>query len=141
MKRKLKVSVIFLLFFALFLFTATLVFAYSYHDEANRFLDRVCRPRASSIIAVLCSFRNRLDNLEEETDSINARVDTLEETSLPEGKWVHVCFNVATANLSVMKGGTCFPHVHWKIFVQCYDDKPCVPDNPEDSYFDPPQEQ
>jgi len=134
--------VVILLSLAVLLFvTASVIYAYSYQDEANKFLDRFCRPSATSIVAVLCSFRDRLNALEEETDSLDTRVGGLEESTLPEGKWVHVCFDVATANLSVMKGGTCSPHVHWKIFVQCYDDKPCVPDNPEDSYFVPPQEQ
>jgi hypothetical protein len=74
-----------------------------------------------------------------------ARIGELENATpvLPEGKWVHVCFDVATKNLFVMKDGTCFPHVHWKIFVQCYlsPGSPCAPDNPLDTYYVPPQEQ
>lgn len=53
-------------------------------------------------------------------------------------KWVYVCFHVDTAALTVMKGGTCFPHVTWKIPVMCVPGKPCQPDNPNDSFFDPP---
>lgn len=52
-------------------------------------------------------------------------------------KWVYVCFHVDTAALTVMKGGTCFPHVTWKIPVMCVPGKPCQPDNPNDSFFDP----
>ena len=83
----------------------------------------------------------RADRLEEENEELRNKIEDLENNSLPDGKWVHVCFDVATANLSVMKGGSCFPHVHWKIFVQCYPGTPCVPDNPADSYYVPPQEQ
>ena len=83
----------------------------------------------------------RAESLEEENEELRNKIEELEDNSLPDGKWVHVCFDVATANLSVMKGGTCFPHVHWKIFVQCYTGTPCVPDNPNDTYFIPPQEQ
>ncbi|OGD93186.1 hypothetical protein A2697_01390 [Candidatus Curtissbacteria bacterium RIFCSPHIGHO2_01_FULL_41_44] len=54
-------------------------------------------------------------------------------------KIVNVCFNVATAALTVMKGGTCFPHVHWQIPVRCVPGKPCQPDNPDDSFYDPIQ--
>jgi len=61
-------------------------------------------------------------------------------TPTPAGKWIHVCFHVPNGSLYVMRGGTCDPDVHWRIFVQCYDDKPCKPDNPEDSYYVPPQE-
>lgn len=83
----------------------------------------------------------RLDQLEQENQDLKDKIDELENNQLPTGKWVHVCFDVATANLSVMKNGTCFPHVHWKIFVQCYPGTPCVPDNPADTYYVPPQEQ
>src|SRR3989344_3342120 len=83
----------------------------------------------------------RAESLEEENEELRNKIEDLENNSLPDGKWVHVCFDVATANLSVMKGGSCFPHVHWKIFVQCYPGTPCVPDNPADSYYVPPQEQ
>lgn len=54
-------------------------------------------------------------------------------------KTINVCFNVATAALTVMKGGTCFPHVHWQIGVKCVPGKPCQPDNPDDSFYDPLQ--
>ena len=54
-------------------------------------------------------------------------------------KIVNVCFNVATAQLTVMKGGTCFPHVHWQIGVKCIPGKPCQPDNPDDPFYDPIQ--
>jgi len=83
----------------------------------------------------------RADRLEEENEELRNKIEDLENNSLPDGKWVHVCFDVATANLSVMKGGSCFPHVQWKIFVQCYPGTPCVPDNPVDSYYVSPQEQ
>lgn len=63
------------------------------------------------------------------------------EPGVTAEKWVHVCFDVATANLFVMKGGTCFPHVHWKIPVKCVEGTSCKPDNPADSYYVPPQEQ
>ena len=85
--------------------------------------------------------RQKADRLEEENEELKTKIEELENNSLPDGKWVHVCFDVATAALKVMKGGTCFPHVHWKIFVQCYPGTPCVPDNPADSYYVPPQEQ
>lgn len=54
-------------------------------------------------------------------------------------KIIHVCFDVATSNLFVMKNGSCFPHVHWKIAVQCVDNEACVPDNLQDSFYVPPQ--
>lgn len=50
---------------------------------------------------------------------------------------VDVCFHVDTAALTVMKGGTCFPHVHWRIPVQCVSGRPCQPDNPNDPFYDP----
>lgn len=54
-------------------------------------------------------------------------------------KWVYVCFHVDTAALTVMKGGTCFPHVTWKIPVMCVPGKACQPDNPNDSFYVPLQ--
>lgn len=54
-------------------------------------------------------------------------------------KIIDVCFHVDTAALTVMKGGTCFPHVHWRIGVQCVQGKPCQADNPNDSFFTPIQ--
>lgn len=54
-------------------------------------------------------------------------------------KWIYVCFHVDTAALTVMKGGTCFPHVTWKIPVMCVPGKACQPDNPNDSFYVPLQ--
>lgn len=54
-------------------------------------------------------------------------------------KIIDVCFHVDTVALTVMKGGTCFPHVHWRIGVQCVQGKPCQPDNPNDPFFTPLQ--
>lgn len=54
-------------------------------------------------------------------------------------RWVYVCFHVDTAALTVMKGGTCFPHVIWRIPVMCVPGKPCQPDNPNDSFYVPLQ--
>lgn len=70
----------------------------------------------------------------------NRRVVTLGEPAgfVPD-KIINVCFNVATAALTVMKGGTCFPHVHWQLGVRCVPAKPCQPDNPDDSFYDPLQ--
>ena len=53
-------------------------------------------------------------------------------------KIINVCFHVDTAALTVMKGGTCSPHVHWQIPVKCVSGKPCQPDNPDDPFYDPP---
>lgn len=50
-------------------------------------------------------------------------------------KEVNVCFDVSTGNLKVLRGSTCFPHVRWKIPVQCVLGEPCKPDNPEDPYY------
>ena len=54
-------------------------------------------------------------------------------------KIINVCFHVDTAALTVMKGGTCSPHVHWQIPVKCVTGKPCQPDNPDDPFYDPLQ--
>ena len=54
-------------------------------------------------------------------------------------KIIDVCFHVDTAALTVMKGGTCSPHVHWQIPVKCVSGKPCQPDNPDDPFYDPLQ--
>jgi len=116
---------------------ATLAFVGEKIDELFNLLD----PRISQNESDLDVLEERASSLKEENEDLRSRIEELEENSLPEGKWVHVCFDVATANLFVMKGGTCFPHVHWKIFVQCYAGTPCVPDNPIDTYFIPPQEQ
>jgi len=62
-------------------------------------------------------------------------------TGVTGDKWVHVCFDVATQNLYVMKNGTCYSHVHWKIPVKCYEGTPCQPDNPDDTYYVSPQEE
>lgn len=90
-----------------------------------------------------------MEDLNEEIIELNsiavsqsARITELEEEAnsgfIPD-KIINVCFHVDTAALTVMKGGTCFPHVHWKIPVQCVSGKPCQPDNPNDSFYDPPQ--
>ena len=50
-------------------------------------------------------------------------------------KVVNVCFDVSTGNLKVLQGSTCFPHVRWKIPVQCVSGEPCRPDNPNDAYY------
>ncbi len=54
-------------------------------------------------------------------------------------KIINVCFHVDTAALTVMKNGTCSPHVHWQIAVKCVPGKPCQPDNPDDPFYDPLQ--
>ena len=50
-------------------------------------------------------------------------------------KEVNVCFDVSTGNLKVLRASTCFPHVRWKIPVQCVSGEPCKPDNPDDPYY------
>lgn len=50
-------------------------------------------------------------------------------------KEVNVCFDVSTGNLKVLRGSTCFPHVRWKIPIQCVSGEPCKPDNPDDPYY------
>lgn len=151
MRKKIVVSIfsVILLLTSLFLFNkntsaasnnpifATVAFVEHRINELFDLLD----PRISQNESDLDFLKQRASSLEEENEDLRNRISELEENSLPEGKWVHVCFDVATANLFVMKGGTCFPHVHWKIFVQCYTGTPCVPDNPNDTYYIPPQEQ
>lgn len=98
-------------------------------------------PIFATIEYVQSLFQQNQTDLEFLQERVRKLEDELESSSLPEGKWVHACFDVATKNLFVMKDGSCIPHVHWKIFVQCYPGTPCAPDNPADSYFDFPQEQ
>ena len=50
-------------------------------------------------------------------------------------KEVNVCFDVSTGSIKVLQGSTCFPHVRWKIPVQCVTGEPCKPDNPNDLYY------
>lgn len=50
-------------------------------------------------------------------------------------KVVNVCFDVSTGSLKVLQGNTCFPHVRWKIPVECVSGEPCKPDNPNDLYY------
>lgn len=50
-------------------------------------------------------------------------------------KEVNVCFDVSTGILKVLRGSSCFPHVRWKIPIQCVSGEPCKPDNPADPYY------
>ena len=50
-------------------------------------------------------------------------------------KEINVCFDVSTGSLKVLQGNSCFPHVRWKIPVQCVSGEPCKPDNPNDLYY------
>lgn len=50
-------------------------------------------------------------------------------------KEVNVCFDVSTGILRVLRASSCFPHVRWKIPVQCVSGEPCKPDNPDDPYY------
>lgn len=50
-------------------------------------------------------------------------------------KFVNVCFNVPTGAIRVLRAGTCFPDIRWKIPVVCVPGEPCKPDNLSDSYY------
>ena len=94
----------------------------------------VCEHKTGGLFAFDDGFSNH-----GKCPSKTRRVVLIGEEGFTPEKIIHVCFNVATADLTVMKNGTCFPHVEWKIPVQCVEGKPCVPDNPDDSFYIPPQ--
>lgn len=65
MKIRIKTSALLLSLLVVFIFVAaSIVFAASFHDEAEEFLNSQCSRSRRGLIAVLCSFNDRLDNLE-----------------------------------------------------------------------------
>lgn len=131
-----KISIVLLSIIAAFLIISP-VYATSsaFLTKANQFINKTCSKNyISKQDSLSCYLFYKIGELETEISNLQQN----DQTGFVPDRIIDVCFHVDTAALTVMKSGTCFPHVHWRIPVQCVSGKPCQPDNPNDSFFDPP---